>query len=226
MEFKELENNLGYTFSDKKLLNNALTHKSYTKHQLSNERLEFLGDAILQLVVSTYLYNCYSDLNEGTMAKLRASLVRKQTLYELALKIGIDKYILMSKNEIANGGRQKPSLLSDAFEAVLAAIYLDSDYDTSAEVILDIYGTLFDEHLNGGGYTDYKTQLQEKLQKGNGLKMSYEVIDQKGKPHDMTFDIVVEYNSKIIGKGSGKSKKEAGQNAAKYALENIYKVGK
>ena len=226
MELQQLEKNLNYKFSDKRLLTHALTHKSYTKHQFSNERLEFLGDAVLQLAISTYLFNNYSDLNEGTMAKLRASLVCKQTLYGLSLKVGINKYILMSKNEISNGGRHKPSILSDAFEAVLAAIYLDSDYDTCCEIILDIYGNLFEEHLNGKGYTDYKTQLQEELQKGSDLKMSYEVINQEGKPHDITFEIAVEYDNKIIGRGSGKSKKEAEQNAARYALENIYKLGK
>lgn len=220
---EELQKALRYTFLDKSLLNHALKHKSVVgkNHNESNERMEFLGDAVLQLAISTYLYQQYPLMPEGKLAKLRASLVCQATLAEIAKDLNIGDALCLGKGEKVSKGDEKPSILSDAMEAVLAAIYLDSDYDTVYQVILRIFVPVLMEQGVELMDTDHKTKLQELLQKDGNVKIEYVVTKESGLPHDMCFSVDVQLDGKTIGTGKGKSKKNAEQSAAKDALSKI-----
>ena len=217
----ELENRIHYTFKNKKLLHEALSHSSYAnegKRTRSNERLEFLGDSVLSIIVAKHLFTHYTHLPEGELTKLRASLVCEKSLHEFACDYGLGEFLLLGKGEELTGGRERPSIIADAFEALLAAIYLDGGMEQARKFVLQF----IPEHLNpkqAKGLNDYKTTLQEIIQQNKEEKIEYVPIEETGPDHDKTFVVEVHLNSNVIGTGRGKSKKQAEQFAAKEALE-------
>lgn len=217
------EKKLGYTFKNKSLIENALTHSSYANEKkiANNERLEFLGDSVLSIIVSEQLYNRMKNVNEGRLTKVRASLVCEQSLAVFAKQIGIDKAIMLGHGEEITGGRKRASILSDAFEAVLASIFLDSDMETAKAWLLRLMKNAIDEAVAGHIQKDYKTTLQEIMQKGHTGKITYKTVKETGPDHKKTFVVEVMCDGKILNCGTGSSKKEAEQNAAKTAIENI-----
>ena len=223
-DLEELQNNLQYKFNNLNLLENALTHTSYSHEHnniKSNERLEFLGDTILNLVISEKIYMHVPEISEGNMSKIRATIICEDALYETALKLNYDKFIMLGVGEEKLGGRKKPSILADAFEAVLAAIYLDSDFNTAKEFVLRNLSEFSEEAIGQLGQKDHKTKLQEILQKDSSEKISYEIIDEKGPDHKKEYVAVVKLGNKVLGQGEGNSKKEAEQKAADVALKNM-----
>ena len=219
--FSGIEKNIGYVFENKGLIKTALTHSSYVnenKNSRDNERLEFLGDSILSLVVSNYIFNYKSNLKEGELTKIRASCVCEKSLISVANKLKIGDYIRLGKGEQNSGGKKRTSILADATEAIIAAIYLDSDLETvSKYVILWLEDTIVSA-IKHKKDSDYKSKLQEEIQKVKGRVLKYEVVDVEGPDHDRKFTICVYCDNKLIGKGQGNSKKEAEQNAAQDAL--------
>ncbi len=213
---KEFEEKIGYTFKDKTTLTLALTHSSYAnenkKSNEYNERLEFLGDAVLQVVVSEKLYTNNPNMPEGDMSKNRASLVCEEALSNYSKKIELGKWLLLGKGEETQGARNRPSTLADAFEAVVGAIFLDGGIDKAKQFILKC---LDDSSIK---VKDYKTILQEVIQRKQGDKLNYVMQGEKGPDHNKSFKVKVFLNDKDIGTGSGKSKKQAEQEAAKNAL--------
>lgn len=218
----ELQNIIEYKFNNENLLREALTHSSYANEQHKklkcNERLEFLGDAVLSIVVSDYIFANCPTLPEGELTKLRASLVCEKSLHKFAKMINLGKYLLLSHGELRNGGAMRASILSDAFEAVIAAIYLDGGIEPAKKHILSFVIPEI-EHRKSTSFKDYKTTLQEIIQKNPGEKLEYILIGSSGPDHDKHFKVEVHLNSNVIGKGGGKSKKEAEQQAAREALE-------
>lgn len=214
---KMFENNIKYTFKNKSLLELALTHSSYANesrvHIEYNERLEFLGDAVLQLVTSEKLYKENPNMPEGKMSKQRAALVCEDALANYSKQIDMGRFLLLGKGEENTGGRERPSILADAFEAVIGAIFLDGGIDNAKKFILRF---LDDKGLH---LQDYKTLLQEIIQKNPGERLSYVVVAEDGPDHNKSFTVEVKLNSNSIGTGFGKSKKAAEQQAAKEALE-------
>mgnify|MGYP001054969360 CR=1 FL=1 len=218
---------LQYIFNDISLLKLALTHKSYAydmnvqnSNKKYNERIEFLGDAILEHIISDMLYNCKPVLSEGEMTKKRASIVCETSLSSAMKRIEGQDYIYLGKCETTNNGKMKDAILADAFEAVLGAIYLDGGYELARDIVLRLLDKEIKLTLQGKNYNiDYKTSLQEKLQKHGTVKIEYLLIDEIGPEHDKTFKVELKFNGKKIGEGNGKSKKQAEQNAAKYAYE-------
>ena len=223
MTLKEIENNIGYTFKEKSLLSNALTHSSYAneKRIASNERLEFLGDSVLGVVISEYIYKRLNGINEGDLSKLRASIVCETSLFKAAKRIGLDEALRLGNGEEQTGGRKRPSIVSDAFEAIIAAIYLDDGLETARKWVLSHTEIDIEEAISGKRNNDYKTTLQEKIQKSHIGEVSYELIRESGLDHNKTFVMGVYVNNEKLGEGEGQSKKEAQQQAAKYALENM-----
>lgn len=219
---EKLEANLKYTFKNKELLKNALTHSSYANEKKggtsSNERLEFLGDSVLSVIASNYLFENFPELPEGNLTKLRASLVCEKSLCEFSKKLEIGDYLLLGKGEKANGGSNRPSILADAFEAVLAAMYLDGGMNVAREHVLRFISEEL-SHLEHENFKDYKTELQEIIQKNPEEKLTYQLIEESGPDHNKNFVVEVHLNSNVIGKGSGHSKKNAEQMAARQALE-------
>ena len=220
MSVADFEKRIGYTFKNKDLIHEALTHSSYVngKNRHSNERLEFLGDSVLSVVVSKYLFENLADSPEGQLTKLRASVVSEHALYPYAEKIKLGEEIFLGKGEENTGGRHRRSILADAFEAVIAAIYLDGGIDAARSFILPFLPTL--EAFRGGKLLigDYKTILQEIIQQNPEEHVSYELVEETGAAHSKTFTSHVLLNDQIIGTGSGFSKKEAEQAAAKEAI--------
>ena len=219
-----LEKNLGYEFKDRMLLKNALTHKSYIKKgeaTVNNERLEFLGDSVLGFSVAEYLYKNYKNLPEGELTKVRSTVVCEDCLFKVALKIGLGKQIFLGKGEEQSLGRRRPSILSDAMEAVFAAIYLDSDIFTVKSVIINLLKEEIEIAIKGRDVKDYKTVLQELVQKNNTYTPKYILVKEEGPDHDKVFTSAVLLNDKIVGEGTGKTKKEAEKEAAKVALEKM-----
>ncbi len=220
---EDLQNNIGYHFKNIALLNEALTHSSYanehkSKHIKYNERLEFLGDAVLSIVVSDYIFKNCPDLPEGELTKLRASLVCEKSLFEFAKQINLGKYLMLSKGEKNNGGANRPSILSDAFEALIAAIYIDGNMEAASKHILNFIIPVV-KNSKKKRIVDYKTTLQEIIQKNPGEKIEYYLVGESGPDHNKHFVVEVHLNSNVIGKGGGRSKKEAEQQAAREALE-------
>ncbi len=221
-----LSNTLGVQFKDINLLQQALTHTSYAneckKTLIShNERLEFLGDAVLDLIVSEYLFRQFGHLPEGELTKARAVIVCEPTLARCAAELGIGEYLFLGKGETSSGGRERVSILADSFEAVIGAIYLDSGFlQVSNFVLRQLQADL---HLVARGeyVKDYKTVLQEVVQKKNDSKITYEIISENGPDHNKLFEVIVLVNTDLFGKGLGKSKKEAEQYAAKQALVKL-----
>ncbi len=218
--FTNLEKCLDYKFNDKNLIIEALTHKSYKK-PYSNERLEFLGDAVLNLIVGEYLYNKFPDSNEGELSKMRASLVNEQGFTKLAVQINLGDYIFVSNAEDRNRGREKPSILSDAFEAIMGAIYIESGLDTVKNIILRLLETGYDTINLDNLFSDYKTALQEVTQAKFGSIPTYKLEGSTGPDHQKEFEISIWIDDKCYGKAIGKSKKIAQQAIAKIALEKI-----
>lgn len=218
-----LQTEFGIAFSDLRLLETAFTHTSYAnEHRLlkisHNERLEFLGDAVLQLVISKYLYKQYPHAPEGEMSKLRSSFVREESLAGFSRACGFDRYLLLGKGEEKSGGRNRDTILGDAFEAFLGALLLDKG-ESVVEAFL--YQVMIPQ-LEAGNFervTDYKTKLQELLQTNGEITISYQVLTESGPAHDKTFTVAVLANQEVIGQGTGRSKKLAEQDAAKNAVE-------
>ena len=220
---EELERKIGYQFKNKALMREAITHSSYAKERKSqhikyNERLEFLGDAVLSIVVSDYIFKHCPELPEGELTKLRASLVCEKSLFEFAKIIDLGKYLILSKGERNNGGAERPSILSDAFEALIAAIYIDGGSEPASKHILNFVIPAI-KNSKTKKNKDYKTTLQEIVQKNPGEKLEYVLVAESGPDHNKHFVVEVHLNSNVIGKGGGRSKKEAEQQAAHEALE-------
>ncbi len=219
---KQLEQNIGYTFQNKGLLQNACTHSSYANEKkggfCSNERLEFLGDSVLSIIVSEYIYEHFPTLPEGKLTRLRASLVCEQSLCSFSKQLGVCEHILLGKGEKANGGNQRPSILADAFEAILAAIYLDGGIEPARRHVLR-FVTEELKHMEHEAFKDYKTALQEIIQRNPEEVLSYVLTGESGPDHDKRFTVEVHLNSNVIGAGTGHSKKNAEQAAARQALE-------
>ena len=218
---KNLQKIINYNFKNPALLKEALTHSSYANEQPQetpyNERMEFLGDAVLSFVSAQFLYEKYPDMPEGRLSKIRSSLVCTQSLSSFAKEIGLNNYLKMGKGETAMGGASRPSVLEDAFEALIAAIYLDGGIDEAKKFILHFLAREVENHHSN--FRDYKSLLQEIIQQNPDEKLSYAVVGTSGPDHDKRFEVELRLNSNIIGKGEGTSKKNAEQQAAKQALE-------
>jgi len=217
-----LEKKLGYKFNNINLLKNALTHSSYANEVrnglVSNERLEFLGDSVLSVIVADYLFTNFKSIPEGELTKLRASLVCEKSLCAFSRKINLGEHLLLGRGEEKGGGRQRDSILADAFEAVLAAIYLDGGMDKAREFVLEFVK----EELNNKDdevFKDYKTALQEIIQRNPEESVTYILKSESGPDHNKIFEVEVHLNSNVIGVGKEKNKKQAEQMAAKQALE-------
>lgn len=218
MGIAEFESVIGYEFKDKELLKIALTHSSYAnenKMPVNNERLEFLGDSVLGFVTAEYLFSEFKGRPEGELTKLRAAVVCEKSLFRFAEKISLGQYIFMGKGEEHSGGRNRPSIVSDAFEAVIAAMYIDGGFDAVRPYIL---GFIKDAVKREANFKDNKSLLQEEIQKNKGNTLAYEETGESGPDHEKIFSFVVKLNGKVIGEGQGKSKKEAEQAAAGDAL--------
>lgn len=219
---EQLEKNLKYTFKNKELLKNALAHSSYANEKkgeiTSNERLEFLGDSVLSIIVSEHIYKNFPNLPEGQLTRIRASLVCEKTLCTFSKQLEVGDYLLLGKGERANGGAHRPSILADAFEAILAAIYLDGGMEPAKKHVLRFVQSEL-SHLENENFKDYKTELQEIIQRNPEEKLTYVLTGESGPDHDKCFTVEVHLNSNVIGEGSGHSKKNAEQAAAKKALE-------
>ena len=215
---RNLEEKLGYKFKDEKLLKTALTHKS-VKGGANNERLEFLGDAVMDLVIGDYLFHKFSRLNEGDLSKLRAALVNEKSFAELAKYLNLSQLINISPAEEHNGGRAKASILSDAFEALMGAIYLESGFDAVRAASLKAFERCYPDINFDRMVKDYKTALQELTQARFAEIPKYVLVGSKGPDHKKEFEIALMLNEREISRAAGKSKKEAEQKAAKTALE-------
>ncbi len=216
-----LEQKLGYKFNNINLLKNALTHSSYANEVRngfsSNERLEFLGDSVLSIVVSDYIYKHYPNMPEGELTKLRASLVCEKSLCTFSRELELGSYLMLGKGEDKGGGRERDSILADAFEAVLAAIYLDGGMEPARRHVMNFVLREL-KHTDDEVFKDYKTALQEIIQRNPEESITYILTDESGPDHDKSFTVEVRLNSNVIGKGTGKNKKRAEQMAAKEAL--------
>ena len=222
----KLQQKLDYSFMNSALLGEALTHSSYANENrkdgvLSNERLEFLGDSVLGMTVAYLIYSKNPDMPEGMMTKLRAELVCEKSLAEVAGVLGLGEYLLLGRGEEKGGGRERPSILADAVEAIIAAVYLDGGFEPITQMIKSFFEQRVT--LKDSESTDYKTALQEIVQEKAGQTLSYHVTDESGPDHMKSFSVEVRLNGDFIGSGSGKSKKEAEQVAAKSALEVLVK---
>ena len=222
MDLGILEKNIRYEFKNKDLLKKALTHTSYAyEHNVeSNEKLEFLGDSILEFVSSEYMYNKYTKLREGEMTKVRAAVVCEKSLHKVALAHDFSDFLYLGKSEVMTGGKKRPAILADSVEAVIAAIYLDGGLKPAEKFIIENLKNAIELASKHVGEKDYKTVLQEELQKNGDVKIEYKIISEKGPDHDKTFEAEVSLNGRVLANGIGKSKKEAEMEAAKKALEN------
>lgn len=218
---EEFENVIDYKFNNRDLLFEALSHSSFaneSKHRYrSNERLEFLGDSVLSIVVSDYLFENFTDIPEGELTKTRATLVCEKALYNFGRRINLGSYIMLGKGEEIAGGRERPSIIADAFEAVIAAIYLDGGMEAAKRHIMrflpsDVLGAAAE------AYDDYKTILQEIIQRNPEERVEYRLVSESGPDHNKSFTVRVMLNSNIIGEGTAHSKKSAEQLAAREAL--------
>ena len=218
-----LEEKLGYRFTDRALLENALTHSSYANENRargaqSHERLEFLGDSVLGMVTADYLYRTHPDLPEGDLTRTRAALVCESSLVEVAQRLDLGAYLKLGRGEEAGGGRERPSIVADAVEAVLAAVYLDGGIGSARKLIQRF---ILDKEEEKSASRDYKTALQELVQRESGRVLGYKLIGAQGPDHAKIFSVEVDLNGVPIGQGQGRSKKEAEQNAAKAAIEKL-----
>lgn len=220
---KTLENRLGYHFKNIGLLEHALTHSSYANEHrsegvTSNERLEFLGDSVLGMVVAEHLFHAHPNMPEGELTRTRAALVCETSLYEVACSLGLGRCLRLGKGEAAGGGRERPSILADATEATLAAVYLDGGID-AARPIIQKY--ILDKEREKAVDRDYKTALQELVQRRPGQSIAYKLVWETGPDHCRVFFMDVSVGGEVVGQGQGHTKKEAEQSAAKAALEKL-----
>jgi len=225
----KLQKTIGYNFNNIETLLMALTHSSFANENRndgfeSNERLEFLGDSVLSLVISENIFKKYENLSEGEMTKTRANIVCEASLMKCSLEIGLGEYLLLGKGEELSGGRKRASILSDAFEALIGAIYVDGGFESAKAFINSKMENLIIDSVRGAIFHDYKTQLQEIVQKSGEHTVSYKILNEKGPDHNKTFVSQVSINDMVVGTGEGKSKKEAEQNAAKAALQNYIDI--
>ena len=221
---KDLETAIGYRFKNITLLQNALTHSSYANERwhnslLSNERLEFLGDAILGMTVAKYLYQTFPDRPEGELTRMRADMVCEQTLAKVAARIELGKHLLLGNGEEQGGGRTRNSILADAVESVIAASFLDGGIEAAQRFIEQFI--LVEVPVKKLHNADYKTALQELVQQKKNQVLSYALVGESGPDHDKQFDVEVKLNGQVVGTGSGSSKKRAEQAAAHAALEKL-----
>ena len=200
MGIDKLEESIGYIFIDKKILKNALTHTSYANEQnvTSNEKLEFLGDAVLEFVISDYLYKNYIHLKEGEMTKVRASVVCEESLYKIAIRHNFSDFLYLGRSELSNGKQVRPAILADSVEAVIAAMYLDSNVEQVKKFIIDNLKEAIDVASKHVGMKDYKTVLQEKLQVHKGAHIEYQIIKESGPDHNKIFTAEVRLNGKTL----------------------------
>lgn len=216
------EQKINYEFKNKEYILEALTHSSYSnenKNYPFNERLEFLGDSVLSIVISDYLFKKETKLPEGELTKIRANIVCEESLSEVSKNIHLGKYMLLGKGEEATGGRERISILADALEAVIAAIYLDGGIKCAREFILTNMEKIINDSIKGKIFRDYKTYLQEVLQSKGEQHIWYKLVEEKGPDHNKRFVMQVGINDEVLGVGEGKSKKDAEQVAAKSALK-------
>ena len=220
---ERLEKSLGYTFSNRELLKKALTHTSYAYENNvdSNEKLEFLGDSILEFISSVYLFQNYSHLKEGEMTKVRATVVCEKSLYKVAKMHNFSDFLYLGKSERQSGGEDRPAILADSVEAVIAAIYLDGGIEEAQRFIIENLKLEIEIASKNVGQKDYKTVLQEKLQENGEVEIKYTILREIGPDHDKIFEAQVECNHKKLAVGTGKSKKQAEMEAARKALENL-----
>lgn len=219
----KFEDIISYKFNDKSYILEALTHSSYSnenKNYKFNERLEFLGDSVLSIVISDYLFKKEKNLPEGELTKLRANIVCEESLSEVAGQIHLGDYLLLGKGEEATGGRDRISILADALEAIIAAIYLDGGIEEASKFIFRFMEEIIENSIEGKIFRDYKTYLQEVLQGKGEQNIWYKLIEEKGPDHNKRFVMEVGINNKVLGVGEGKSKKDAEQVAAKSALKS------
>ena len=221
----EFEKKLNYEFKDKSLLEMALTHSSYhyvikeNKALHNNERLEFLGDAFLDAIISEELYARLPDVEEGTLTKMRAKIVCEETLAVCGAKIEVGNFLKLGRGEEKSGGRRRESIIADAVEAIIGAMFLDGGYDCAKKFVLSLFGQAVEEALSGKLHTDYKSEMQERVQGSSQKPLKYRVTGTTGPDHDKVFYVDLFLGDEVIGRGRGKSKKEAERNAEKEALE-------
>lgn len=224
-ELREFQISIGYSFNNIQLLNTALTHSSYVANRAEelehNERLEFLGDSVLSMIISRYIFKSCSEMAEGQLTRIRANVVCEQALFNAANKIHLGKYLLISKGEELTGGRTRPSILADAFEALIAAIYLDGGINKAKPFVLSMLKDTIKEAVQNKIISDYKSFIQEYIQKNNPGKISYKQLSEEGPDHSKVFEMALLLEDKVLGTGSGNSKKEAQQAAARNAMEKL-----
>jgi len=229
MSIEQLQERLGYRFGDRAILLQSLTHTSYG-HEFQaeksvamrdNERLEFLGDAILDVIVSDILLEAFPNANEGYLSKMRAAVVNEKTLAEVSRSIGLQDCVRLGKGESQTGGNQKPSILSCAFEALIAAIYLDGGFNAVYPVVRHLFAPMFVEERELMAFYDHKTQLQEMVQARWKVTPTYHLLQTQGPDHAKTFQVEVRMNGKQLAVAQGSSKKEAEQNAARTAIQTV-----
>ena len=226
MTLENLQENLGYRFRDESLLRGALYHSSYANEHrneniVSNERLEFLGDAVLGFVSAEFLYSRFPHAPEGELTRIRAALVREESLFEVAQALQLGECLMLGKGEESGGGRQRPSILADCTEAVFAAVYLDGGMDCARDLIHRVLLSKGDITVAESRRRDYKTELQELVQRKPHQVLRYELVGQSGPDHAKVFTVAVLLNGDPVGEGSGHSKKEAEQSAARDALSRL-----
>jgi ribonuclease III len=224
MDFSKFEEIAGIKFKDKGLLRQAFTHRSYINENRGsglehNERLEFLGDAVLELVITDYLYNRFKEMDEGELTSLRSALVNAPTCALVAQKLGANDFLLLSKGESKDVGRARQYILANTTEAVIGALYIDQGYDSAKEFILKHIAPLADEIISSGTWIDAKSLFQEKAQEHLGMTPVYKTIRESGPDHDKSFTIGVYVGSELLGTGEGRSKQDAEQEAAREALK-------
>ncbi len=221
MKLENFENEIGYKFKNIDLLKTAFTHTSYAheNRQESNEKLEFLGDAILEFTVSNYLYKNYKHLKEGEMTKVRASVVCEESLHRVALKYKFSELLYLGRSEKISGGSKKAAILADSVEAVIAALYIDAGIEEVQKFIINNLKEAIEQASKNVGKKDYKTVLQEELQKHGSVKIEYTIIKEEGPDHDKTFIAEVKCNNKYLATGKGNTKKQAEMEAARQALK-------
>lgn len=223
MKLESLENEIEYQFNNKELLKTALTHTSYAfeNHVESNEKLEFLGDSILEFISSKYLYSHYQNLKEGEMTKVRATVVCEESLYKVACKHNFGDFLALGKSESSNQANLSKAILADSVEAIIAAIYLDSSLENAERFIIHNLEDSIEIASKHVGVKDYKTVLQEKLQIHGNVHIQYSIVKETGPDHNKQFESKVECNGKLLGKGIGKTKKASEMMAAKAAIDKL-----
>src|SRR3989338_4589758 len=225
MNFEKFEKMAGVTFHNKNLLKQAFTHRSYINENRGlmlehNERLEFLGDAVLELIITDYLYNHLKDSSEGELTSLRSALVNADTCSRVAQTLGVNDFLLLSKGEAKDTGRARQYILANTLEAIIGAIYIDQGYDVAKKFIITHIASLTEEILKGGTWIDAKSLFQENAQERIGLTPIYKTVRESGPDHDKHFVVSVSVGDKLYGEGKGKSKQDAEQEAARAALES------